>query len=59
MGDQIGFVEAQEVLVTRMRTIKNEEVIIPNSSMLSSHIVNFSKKAREQGLIIHSVVGIG
>jgi small-conductance mechanosensitive channel len=59
VGDLIGFVEAQEVLVTRMRTIKNEEVIIPNSSMLTSNIVNFSKNAREQGLIIHTVVGIG
>jgi len=59
VGDQVGFVEAQEVLVTRLRTIKNEEVIIPNSTMLNSNILNFSKKAREQGLIIHTVVGIG
>jgi small-conductance mechanosensitive channel len=27
--------------------------------MLNSNILNFSKKAREQGLIIHTVVGIG
>jgi small-conductance mechanosensitive channel len=59
VGDQVGFVEAQEVMVTRLRTIKNEEVIIPNSTMLNSNILNFSKKAREQGLIIHTVVGIG
>jgi small-conductance mechanosensitive channel len=59
VGDQVGFVEAQEVLVTRLRTIKNEEVIIPNSTMLNSNILNFSKKAREQGLIIHTAVGIG
>jgi small-conductance mechanosensitive channel len=59
VGDQVGFVEAQEVLVTRMRTVKNEEVIVPNSTMLNSNIVNFSKNAREQGLIIHTVVGIG
>ncbi len=59
VGDQVGFVEAQEVLVTRLRTIKNEEVIIPNSTLLNSNILNYSKKAREQGLIIHTVVGIG
>ena len=59
VGDQVGFVEEQEVLVTRLRTIKNEEVIIPNSSMLSSNIINYSKKAAEQGLIIHTTVGIG
>jgi len=59
VGDQVGFVETQEVLVTRLRSIKNEEVIIPNSTMLNSNIINYTKKARDKGLIIHSIVGIG
>jgi small-conductance mechanosensitive channel len=59
VGDQVGFVEAQEVLVTRLRTIKNEEVIIPNSVMLNSNITNFSTKAKGMGLILHTTVGIG
>ena len=59
VGDQVGFVEAQEVLVTRLRTIKNEEVIIPNSTMLNSNIINYTRKARDKGLIIHTTVGIG
>jgi small-conductance mechanosensitive channel len=52
-------VEEQELLVTRLRSVKNEEVIIPNSILLNSNITNFSKKAKEQGLIIHTTVGIG
>ncbi|MRR21381.1 mechanosensitive ion channel family protein, partial [bacterium] len=59
IGDHVGFVEEQEVLVTRLRTIKNEEVIIPNSTMLNSNIINYTKKARDRGLIIHTTVGIG
>ena len=59
VGDQVGFVEAQEVLVTRLRTIKNEEVIIPNSTMLNSNIINYTRKAMDKGLIIHTTVGIG
>jgi len=58
-GDQTGFVEEQEILVTRLRTVKNEEVIIPNSVLLNSNITNYSIKARENQLILHTTVGIG
>jgi small-conductance mechanosensitive channel len=59
VGDQVGFVDEQELLVTRLRSVKNEEVIIPNSILLNSNITNFSAKARELGLILHTTVGIG
>ncbi len=59
VGDQTGFVEEQEILVTRMRTVKNEEIVIPNSVLLNSNITNYSTKARENKLIIHTTVGIG
>ena len=45
--------------VTHLRTIKNEEVIVPNSTILAGHIVNYSTFAREHGLILHTTVGIG
>jgi small-conductance mechanosensitive channel len=45
--------------VTHLRTIKNEEVTIPNSQILTSEVVNFSSIARGQGLILHTEVGIG
>ena len=45
--------------VTHVRTIKNEEVIIPNSTILNNEVVNYSSLARTRGLILHTTVGIG
>jgi small-conductance mechanosensitive channel len=59
IGDQIGEVLETRLLVTRLRTPKNEEVIIPNSEILNQHVVNFSSLARTEGLILHTRVGIG
>lgn len=59
IGDVIGYVEDQKLLITRLRSVKNEEIVIPNSTMLSSNIVNYSTKARTAGLILHTTVGIG
>jgi small-conductance mechanosensitive channel len=46
-------------LVTHLRTPKNEEVIVPNSSILAGEVVNFSSIARESGVILHTTVNIG
>jgi small-conductance mechanosensitive channel len=45
--------------VTHLRSLKNEEVIVPNSQILNSEIVNYSSLAKERGLILHTSVGIG
>jgi len=59
VDNQIGFVEEQKLLITRLRSHKNEEIIIPNSIMLNSKIINFTARAQELGLVIHTIVGIG
>jgi small-conductance mechanosensitive channel len=59
IGDQIGTVERMRVLVTHLRTIKNEEVIVPNSSILANEVTNYSSMARDRGLVLHTTVGIG
>jgi small-conductance mechanosensitive channel len=59
MDDQVGFVEDQRLLVTRLRSRKNEDISIPNSVLLNSNIINFSKRAKDVGLILHTSVGIG
>jgi small-conductance mechanosensitive channel len=59
VGDQVGFVEEQKLLTTRLRSPKNEDIIIPNSILLNSEIINFSASAKEHGLILHTSVGIG
>jgi small-conductance mechanosensitive channel len=59
IGDTVGTVTARRVLVTHLRTTKNEEVVIPNSLVLNSEIVNYSTLAKRDGLILHTTVGIG
>lgn len=59
VGDILGDVVAMRQQVTQLRTPKNEEVTIPSSTLLSSNVVNYSALAREDGLILHTTVGIG
>jgi small-conductance mechanosensitive channel len=47
------------LLVTRLKSVKNEELVIPNSLILNGSVVNYSTRARDQGLILHTTVGIG
>jgi len=59
VGDVTGDVVEPRLLVTTLRTPKNELVVVPNSEILGSSIVNYSALARESGLILHTTVGIG
>ncbi len=59
IANTIGDVIDKGLLVTRIRTIKNVEVAIPNSMVLSSHIINYSLQSQERGLILHTTVTIG
>lgn len=59
VGDVAGDVTECGLMVTRVRTVKNEEVVVPNSTILNSHIVNYSAFAAKGGLILHTTVGIG
>ena len=59
IGDTVGDVAEMRILVTHVRTPKNEEVVIPNSTILNGEVTNYSTMARDQGLILHTTVGIG
>ncbi len=59
IGQVTGDVVEKTMLVTRLRTIKNEEITIPNSSVLSGNTVNYSMLAKRDGLILHTSVTIG
>jgi small-conductance mechanosensitive channel len=59
IGEVVGDVIEKNLLVTRVRTIKNEIISIPNSSIMNSHTLNYSSDAPENGLILHSTVTIG
>jgi small-conductance mechanosensitive channel len=47
------------LLVTRLRTIKNEDVTIPNSAILSGNTYNYTANTKEEGLILNTSVTIG
>ncbi|MCI0506143.1 MAG: mechanosensitive ion channel family protein, partial [Gammaproteobacteria bacterium] len=49
--DVMGEVVEIRMLVTHLRTFKNEEVVVPNSKILNTEIVNYSSMARNKGLI--------
>lgn len=59
IGEVFGDVIERTMLTTRVRTIKNEIISIPNSSVIGSHTINYSSDAVGRGLIIHSTVTIG
>lgn len=60
IGDVTGDVVEKTALVMRIRTRYNEEVSIPNTTVVGSNVMNFSEAARRgEMLILHSTVSIG
>ncbi|MBR9776645.1 MAG: mechanosensitive ion channel family protein [Cytophagales bacterium] len=65
IGDRIkidnvtGDIIEKTLLVTRVRTIKNEVITIPNSSVLTENTTNYSIEAKDKGLVVHTTVTIG
>jgi len=59
IADTVGDVEERGMLVTRIRTPKNVVVTIPNSQVLGSHMINYSRVAKDTGIILHTSVTIG
>lgn len=58
-GDTEGEVIEKSMLVTRVRTRKNEIVTIPNSNMMSSQTSNYTLSAQRYGVIVHTKITIG
>ncbi|WP_430811792.1 MULTISPECIES: mechanosensitive ion channel family protein [unclassified Carboxylicivirga] len=59
IADISGDVIEKTLLVTRVRTIKNEVITIPNSSVLTGTTTNYTVEAQDRGLILHTTVTIG
>lgn len=57
-GNITGIVIERSTLVTRLKTINNEDVTIPNSSILSGPTLNFSSLGRTDGLAITAKVSV-
>lgn len=59
IADTVGDVIDRNLLVTRIRTIKNVVVTIPNGMVMNNHIINYSASAKNRGLILNTTVTIG
>jgi small-conductance mechanosensitive channel len=59
VGDIQGIVSELKVMTTRVRTPKNEIVIIPNSNILNADVINYSQLAKTEGLLLHTEISIG
>ena len=59
IGDILGTVKERTPFAIRIMTTKNEEVVFPNSNIMSSHTTNYSRMALENKLILHTVVTFG
>ncbi|WP_037350487.1 mechanosensitive ion channel family protein [Anaeroarcus burkinensis] len=59
VGDVVGDVLEKGLLAIKLQTVKNEEITIPNATMLSSHVMNYSLLAEGPGLILFTEVTIG
>jgi len=59
IGGTTGDVITRGLFVTRLRTITNEEVMVPNNVALSGQVVNFSAGQRNGGVVVTVAAGIG
>jgi small-conductance mechanosensitive channel len=61
VGDITGEVIESSLFVTRLLTFKQEIITIPNSTVISSHVTNFSSVLRRtQGhLLLHTTITLG
>jgi small-conductance mechanosensitive channel len=59
ISDTEGKIIERTAFVTRIRTNKNLEVSIPNASIMSDKVINFSTQAKKSGITLHTGVTIG
>ncbi|WP_315504705.1 mechanosensitive ion channel domain-containing protein [Capnocytophaga sputigena] len=57
-GEIIGAVIEKNALVTRLKTINNEDITIPNSAILSGATMNFTSIGKEIGLALNVQVKV-
>lgn len=59
ISDTEGMVIERNLLVTRLRTIKNVDITVPNSMVLGAHILNYSSNANAEGLVLSAQISLG
>ncbi|MEM9059295.1 MAG: mechanosensitive ion channel domain-containing protein [Pseudomonadota bacterium] len=59
VGEVVGDVESISFVDTQLRSVKNELISVPNTSLLSNTVINFTRIGTTTGLLVHVTVGIG
>ena len=59
IDDYEGIVSVVGVLSTKIKTIRNEEVTIPNAVLLSATSTNYSRLSKDTGVYISTAITIG
>lgn len=59
IAEVVGDVTEKTLLNTKIKTIKNEIITIPNSQLLSSHTINYTSANEEDGLFLFTTVTLG
>jgi small-conductance mechanosensitive channel len=59
IGSTTGEVIEKNLLVTRVLTPKAEIITIPNATVMSGAVTNYSVEAKKSGVIFHTTVSIG
>ncbi len=62
ISDAVGDIVEKTLLVTRIRTTKNVVITMPNSTVLTSNVINFSAALRHADtppLILHTTITLG
>ncbi len=59
VADAVGDVIDRTLLVTRIRTIKNVVITLPNQMVMQNQVNNYTADAEANGLILHTTVTIG
>jgi small-conductance mechanosensitive channel len=65
VGDRVRIADAEgdiidrTTFVTKIRTVKNVEITIPNAMVMSNHIINFTTDSDKHILVLHTTVTLG
>lgn len=59
IGDTTGEVVEKNLLVTRVLTPKEEIITLPNATVMSGSVKNYSVEAKKSGVIFHTTATIG
>ena len=59
IGDTTGEVIEKNMLITRIVTPKRETITIPNGTVMNGSVMNYTREARNAGVIFYTTVTIG